>query len=315
MNRLGASRIPFLFIIDYEMRHPTVLPLPAVDPRRILYAAGGISNCGETDARGGRPVALASSPVAYDLYMESFNRLQRHLRDGDSYLANLTFRTPVVPGAGLREIFFLSRARYRLWWADRFVVFSPECFIRIEAGKIAAFPMKGTIDASIPGARETLLADEKELAEHLTIVDLLRNDLSIVARNVRVERFRYAEPILAGRSAIIQTSSEVCGELPGDYHARIGDIVASLLPAGSVTGAPKKKTVEIISEVEDYSRGYYTGVFGIFDGNALDSAVMIRFIGQEGNEFYYKSGGGITVYSDPRAEYEEMVRKIYVPVA
>jgi para-aminobenzoate synthetase component I len=159
------------------------------------------------------------------------------------------------------------------------------------------------------------MEDEKERAEHLTIVDLIRNDLSMVARTVRVERFRYLETIAAGKGPLYQTSSLISGELDEDYHARLGDIMAMLLPAGSVTGAPKKKTVEIIEAVEEHSRGWYTGVFGIFDGARLDSAVMIRFIEQERGALFYRSGGGITVYSDPRAEYEEMIRKIYVPVA
>ncbi len=314
MNRLGASRTPFLFIIDYEMREPVVQPLLEVDPVRIMYDAGGMRNYPQAraDARG---LMLECRPVPYARYLESFCRVQKHLRDGDSYLVNLTCRTPVLTDRGLRDIFLGSTALFRLFFDDRFVVFSPERFVRIENDRICTYPMKGTIDASAHGAMETLLADGKELAEHLTIVDLLRNDLSLVSRRVSVARFRYVTRVETRRGPILQTSSEIRGELQVNWERRIGDIIASLLPAGSVTGAPKKKTVEIIRAVEDYSRGFYTGVFGIFDGTRLDSGVMIRFIERDGDSFFYKSGGGITVYSDPEAEYREMVQKIYVPIA
>ena len=94
---------------------------------------------------------------------------------------------------------------------------------------------------------------------------------------------------------------------------RIGDIVFTLLPAGSVTGAPKRKTIEIIHEIENYERGYYTGIFGYFDGATLDSGVMIRFIEKTPEGLIYKSGGGITSFSRPESEYQEMIDKVYVP--
>ena len=87
-----------------------------------------------------------------------------------------------------------------------------------------------------------------------------------------------------------------------------------MLPAGSISGAPKRKTVEIIREAETYERGFYTGVMGYFDGETLDSAVMIRFLEQDGDRFIFKSGGGITFQSRARDEYEEMISKIYVPI-
>jgi len=87
------------------------------------------------------------------------------------------------------------------------------------------------------------------------------------------------------------------------------------LPAGSVSGAPKPKTLEIIKAVEEEGRGYYTGVFGYFNGNDLDSGVMIRFIENREGKYFYRSGGGITTQSDVEAEYQETIDKVYVPVA
>ena len=96
--------------------------------------------------------------------------------------------------------------------------------------------------------------------------------------------------------------------------AQIGAILASLLPAGSISGAPKEKTVQIIQQAENQPRGYYTGVFGIFDGESLQSAVAIRFIEQTDNGLVFRSGGGITVQSDVQEEYRELIQKVYVPL-
>jgi para-aminobenzoate synthetase component 1 len=174
--------------------------------------------------------------------------------------------------------------------------------------------MKGTIDAAVPDAEKVLLNDEKETAEHVTIVDLLRNDLNMISNNVRVEEFRYIDRLKTNFKELLQVSSVVAGDLEKDYHKNLDDLFDKILPAGSITGAPKKKTVEIIKDAENYNRGYYTGVFGYYDKGVLESAVMIRFIEKENDRYYFKSGGGITIYSDPEKEYQELIDKIYVPV-
>jgi para-aminobenzoate synthetase component 1 len=98
-----------------------------------------------------------------------------------------------------------------------------------------------------------------------------------------------------------------------DYKGKPGSILKQLLPAGSVTGAPKRKTVEIIKDVEGIERGYYTGIFGYFDGTDLESAVMIRFIEKRNGKHFFRSGGGITFQSDVEKDYNEYNDKIYVP--
>ena len=112
----------------------------------------------------------------------------------------------------------------------------------------------------------------------------------------------------------MQVRSEVKGQLSEGWQQSLGDILFSLLPAGSITGAPKRKTVQIIHEAETYQRGFYTGVMGVFNGETLDSAVMIRFIEQTKNGFFFKSGGGITAKSECAKEYEEINQKIYIPL-
>ena len=121
----------------------------------------------------------------------------------------------------------------------------------------------------------------------------------MVAKKVWIERFSYIDNITTDRGAILQVSSEIKGELPENYSSYLGDIILKLLPAGSISGAPKKSTLNIISEAEGEKRGFYTGIFGFFDGKTLDSAVTIRYIEKDSDgQFYYRSGGGITVISD-----------------
>jgi para-aminobenzoate synthetase component 1 len=136
----------------------------------------------------------------------------------------------------------------------------------------------------------------------------------MVAKNVKVEKFRYIEHLITSDKHLLQLSSKISGELPSDYTKHIGDIIFRLLPAGSISGAPKKKTIEIIHEVEPYNRGYYTGIMGYFDGKNLDSGVMIRFIEKTPQGLIYKSGGGITTMSDVNKEYQELIDKVYVPI-
>jgi para-aminobenzoate synthetase component 1 len=175
--------------------------------------------------------------------------------------------------------------------------------------------MKGTISANIPDAENVILNDKKEFAEHTTIVDLIRNDISMVAEKVWVEKFRYISRIHTHEGDLLQVSSEICGKLPQNYAENIGTLLFKLLPAGSICGAPKPQTLAIIKEAERYQRGFYTGVFGIFDGQNLDSSVMIRFIEkQEDGSLIFKSGGGITVYSDVQSEYQEMIDKVYLSI-
>ena len=173
--------------------------------------------------------------------------------------------------------------------------------------------MKGTIDASVPDAERVILEDYKERSEHNTIVDLIRNDLNRVAERVDVKRFRYIDRLRVSRGEILQVSSEVTGRLTGDYYSRLGEIVFGMLPAGSISGAPKPSTLRIITQAERERRGFYTGVFGYFDGKKLDSAVMIRYIEVRDGWYYFRSGGGITINSDCRTEYEEVLAKVYLP--
>lgn len=309
LNHFGVTGEPFLFVIDFEELSPLVYPLKGV-PESIRFSMPGYRE--DEIPVSGTGYRLEKHPVSYPVYLDAFEKVIRHLRHGDSYLVNLTFPTPIVTGLSLDEIYDLSEAPYKLLVRNRFVVFSPEPFVRITSGIISSFPMKGTIDALLPNAEHTILTDPKESAEHTTIVDLIRNDLSKVADQVEVKRFRYVERVRTSDKDILQVSSEISGHLKIDFARQIGTILDALIPAGSVSGAPKKRTLEIIREAENKPRGYYTGIFGIFDGQNLESAVMIRFIEQTETGLCYRSGGGITHLSNPESEYREMLDKVYL---
>ena len=313
MNEWAGAGIPFLFIIDFEQVKPLIFKLDEINPDQLLYDINGISNARD-HARIVKPARLEKYPESYADYLVKFNLVKDEIALGNSFLLNLTCSTPVDLNSTLQDIFHMSTARYKIWLNDEFVCFSPEHFVIISNGKIRSFPMKGTIDATMPDAENIILNDVKETAEHYTIVDLIRNDLSMVSQRVRGERFRHFDTLGTNEQRLLQVSSEICGEMEEGYLSAIGDIIFSLLPAGSVSGAPKKKTTEIIASAEGIPRGYYTGIAGLFDGRNLNSGVLIRFIEKRDNGYFYRSGGGITSFSEPLSEYNEMIDKIYVPV-
>ena len=298
MNRLGAERRPFLFVIDYKQEQVIVEEPDQIDSEALLYNLDGVTNVATASRMNDREnrtsaIRWETFPITQSAYADSFHKVVGHIRAGNSYLVNLTCATPVRTDLSLKDVFVSSEARYKLY----------------------SYPMKGTIDATLPDARRRILEDPKETAEHATIVDLIRNDLSMVATEVMVTRYRYIDELPTHQGALLQVSSEIRGRLAGGWQAEVGDLFFRLLPAGSITGAPKKKTMEIIAEAETYERGFYTGVMGYFDGNSLDSAVMIRFLEQQADgSLIFKSGGGITSQSDLTSEYNEMKQKVYVPI-
>lgn len=312
MNQLGKERAPFLFLIDFELKNPVVLTLDNVNPNEILYDLNGIKNF-KTILKSKKKLLFKVYSFSKERYVRVFQQIQKNIMYGNSFLLNLTFPSRIETNYSLKELFYNSVAKYKIWYKDQFVSFSPEIFIQTAGRTIRSFPMKGTIDASKPHAREKLLANEKEKAEHATVVDLIRNDISMVAKQVEVNRFRYIDHIKTHKNEILQMSSEIRGILPENYLDTLGDLMYKMLPAGSVSGAPKKKTLEIIREAEYTDRGFYTGIVGIFDGKNIDSGVLIRFIEKNNDGLFYRSGGGITTKSNCEDEYRELIQKIYVP--
>jgi anthranilate synthase component 1 len=183
---------------------------------------------------------------------------------------------------------------------------SPETHVKLQGGRASLNPIAGTI-ASGEGAAESLLASEKDRAEHVMLVDLGRNDLSRVCLpgTVRVERFLEPEHY----SHVVHLVSEVVGEIQPGRNAF--DLVRATFPAGTVSGAPKVRAMQIISELEGYGRGTYAGVVGyaLPDGD-LDTCIAIRTLVLRDGVAYLQAGGGIVADSDPAAEHQECLDKL-----
>jgi para-aminobenzoate synthetase component 1 len=311
INKLSKTRTPFLFVISFDGEKIFAQSLDDLDDD-IFYKLEGWRNYPVEKCT--KPFIFSKSPVDFNTYKKALDEILEEIRSGNTYLLNLTFKTPIESNFTLKEIFTYARAKFKLYFKDEFICFSPEPFVEIENNTISTYPMKGTIDAHLPHAEETILADEKEMAEHVMIVDLMRNDLGIIGSDIKVEKFRYVEKIKAGEKELLQVSSKITATLPSNWRENIGTMLSHILPAGSISGTPKKSTLNIIDRVEDFDRAFYTGVFGVFDGTSLRSGVMIRFIEKDHDRLYYKSGGGITIDSDAKSEYEELIDKIYLPL-
>ena len=313
-NFYGRSHTPFLFLYDFELNKPFLCTFNEAAKHDILYQVKNIKNY-EDKIFTNKQLKLDISPIGYKKYLKAFDLIMKNILAGNTYLLNLTFPTTIKTNYSLLELFYLAQAPYKLYFKDQFIMFSPECFVKTQNNYIFSYPMKGTIDADLPNAAKLILGNKKEEWEHNTITDLIRNDLAIVSKNITVAKSRFITKICTNRKNLLQVSSEIRGELPINYQNNIGEILAKLLPAGSISGAPKQKTVEIIKQAEKISRGYFTGIFGIFDGENIDSAVNIRFIEKTQKGLQFRSGGGITSNSNPIDEYTELVNKVYVPIS
>jgi para-aminobenzoate synthetase component 1 len=184
--------------------------------------------------------------------------------------------------------------------------------LRKRCDEVETRPIKGTIarvpdEAEDAPRREKLLASEKDRAENIMIVDLLRNDLSRVS-----EPFSVEVPVLCGLESyagIHHLVSVVTGRLSPGKDAI--DVIATTFPGGSITGAPKRRAMQIIAAIEQTPRGYYCGSIGYigFDGG-MDMNIAIRTAVMKGGEVQIQAGGGITRLSEPEAEYEETFAKV-----
>jgi para-aminobenzoate synthetase/4-amino-4-deoxychorismate lyase len=287
---------------------PTVVP-PVRPAGAGVYRIGHCELAWDEDTHRGRVEAV-----------------RRHIAAGETYQANLTTRLTAEvagdPRALYADLALGQRGAYNAFVdAGRFVVASasPELFFEVRGRDVRTRPMKGTAGrAGTPEADAAVLAalraSEKERAENIMIVDLLRNDLARVAATggvrvtslCRVERFE----------TVYQLTSEVAARLRPD--AGLVDVFRALFPCGSVTGAPKPRTMEIIRELEDGPRGVYCGAIGLvapprarFQARfsvPIRTAVLDRATGRAD----YGTGGGITWDSEPTTEYAELRTKARV---
>jgi para-aminobenzoate synthetase component I len=318
INSLGAARQAFVFLIDFEMQKPVIIPVATMPLHKQLKVGNITIDFSYQEANPcAKTYTFQKFPISFESFSVAFNHVKQHILGGNTFLLNLTAPTRIETSLSLQEIFDYSQAKYKVLYEstdEKFVCFSPETFIKIENDRLSTYPMKGTANADLPNAKEQLLASQKELYEHATIVDLLRNDLAMVSNRRHVERFRYIEEIRTHDKTLLQVSSEIQAKLSPNYHQQLGDILFRLLPAGSISGAPKTKTLNIIQQAEQQPRGYYTGIAGYYDGTNVDSCVLIRYIEETKQGMFFRSGGGITFMSDAEKEYQELIDKVYLPI-
>ena len=247
-------------------------------------------------------------------YAARFDRIQHYLRAGHTYQVNFTDHirgrfacTPLALYEALLSRQQVPFAAYVHAPCAIALSFSPELFYRTSRGRISARPMKGTWrrgrnrEEDLRTAEE-LLNDEKNRSEHVTIVDLLRNDVGRISLpgSVRVDELFTVEPY----STLLQMTSTISGVLPED--AKPSRIFREMFPSGSITGAPKRRTMEIIGELETQPRGIYTGAIGYFGpGQEACFNVAIRTLELREGTFVLGVGGGITADSRAREEYDE----------
>ena len=258
-------------------------------------------------------------------YHAAIERVRTHIFDGDIYQANIAQRFVAAPPADFSPFAFYGQLRsanpapyagFLRCGNATIASSSPELLLRKRGTRVEARPIKGTIaraagEAEDAEARRSLLASEKDRAENIMIVDLLRNDLSRVCRPFSVD-----VPIVCGLETygnVHHLVSVIKGELTDEKDCL--DLLAAAFPGGSVTGAPKRRAMEIIEAVEGVPRGYYCGSIGFigFDGTMdLNIAIRTAILRQDEpmGEASFHAGGGITCLSDPQAEYEETHAKV-----
>ena len=250
-------------------------------------------------------------------YKNAYQKIKEYIELGHIYQINLTHRLEAksdVPAALLYQKTIeknqVEKAAYLDCGDFQIISASPELFITIAGNTITTSPIKGTINRSDDPTQdqqnlEILLASEKETAELNMITDLMRNDLSMVAKigTVKVTKNRETQKC----EKVWHTYSEIKGEIE-ELHPLIA--LFRLMPGGSISGCPKKRACEIIKELEPEKRGIYTGtIFHLLPNNTLNANIAIRTIIKEGDTLSLNVGGGIVYDSKEEAEYKETFQK------
>ena len=252
-------------------------------------------------------------------FVDDIRKIKHYIKEGDTYQVNYTikgrFKFSGSSNAFFQKLLFNQSAKYSAFINNdqNFILsLSPELFFHKRGRKIISHPMKGTIRRgfnhdSDTTAENELKRSEKNLAENVMIVDLIRNDLGRICRYGSIKAPKLFK--IEKYESLFQMVSEVHGKLR--KRTSFKDILTNIFPCGSVTGAPKIRTMEIINEIEKEDRGIYTGSIGLFTPKEIKSNVAIRTISvnkKSGNGII-GLGSGIVWDSDPESEYEEVQLK------
>ena len=253
-----------------------------------------------------------------DAYCEMVQKGKDYIKEGDIFQVVLSNRMEADMEGSLLDTYRVLRTSnpspYMFYFSSEDVEIagaSPETLVKLEHDKLYTFPLAGTrkrgeTEAEDQRLEQELLADEKERAEHNMLVDLGRNDIGKISRIASVEVVKYME--IERFSHVMHIGSTVTGTIREDKDAV--DAVDAILPAGTLSGAPKLRACEIINELEDNKRGIYGGAIGYLDftGN-LDTCIAIRLAFAKNGKVYVRSGAGIVADSVPEKEYEECINK------
>ena len=260
----------------------------------------------------GSPGPTRRHPGRFE-YERAVLAVKEHIRAGDAFQVVLSQRAERPTSAHALELYRTLRRvnpspyLFLLELGGLALIgSSPETLVKAEGRRASLNPIAGTTRPG-PGDAERLLGSEKDRAEHVMLVDLGRNDLSRVCRagTVHVERFMEPERF----SHVTHLVSEVVGELRDEVRAF--DLLRACFPAGTVSGAPKVRAMQLISELEGYRRGPYAGAVGYaLPGGDLDTCIAIRTIVLANGIAHLQAGAGIVADSDPHAEHEECLRKL-----
>ena len=270
------------------------------------------------DEPGGRMTGPVEQLFSRAQYCDMVERGKRHIREGDIFQIVLSNRLSAPFEGSLLNAYRILRtinpSPYMFYFSGTDVEVagaSPETLVKLEDGVLHTFPLAGTrprgrTDAEDAALEAELLADEKELAEHNMLVDLGRNDLGRISRfgTVKVEKLHSIERF----SHVMHIGSTVRGEIRADRDAL--DAIEAVLPAGTLSGAPKLRACQLIGELENNKRGIYGGAIGYIDftGN-MDTCIAIRIAWKKNGTVYVRSGAGIVADSVPEKEYQECVNK------
>jgi len=308
-----------LLVFDHLTRGVALLHAGSEAERRALRGEivralrGGLPN-GRRTGRYAPPTAAFTRSD----YLAGVRRTQEYIAAGDVYqlvlASRFSGRHELDPFQVYRALRLINPSPYMYYCALGEVTVvgsSPEALVKLNARRAQLRPIAGTRPRSTDGAGDEaraaeLLADPKENAEHVMLVDLARNDLGRVARagSVRVDPYRSIERY----SHVMHMVSGVEGELAEGRDAF--DLFAAAFPAGTLVGAPKVRAMQIIDELEPVSRGLYGGTVGYFGARGdMDHAITIRTLVFAGDEYSYQAGAGIVADSVPESEHEEVLAK------
>lgn len=246
--------------------------------------------------------------ISREEYVEKISEIKKYLRDGDSYQVN--FAQEFLgdfsgdPFALYTAMFAVNPTAMSFYFEEGSLAIcsnSPERLFSLRAGVLRAEPIKGTV--GVHEDPEFLLRDEKSQAELSMIVDLLRNDLARVGKNVRVTKHQEVMKL----ANVYHTYSVVEADLRDGVGSQ--EIIDAIFPGGSITGCPKIRTMEIIERLENFKRGFYCGSAGYFWKGEADFNIMIRTAIMRNGKLSFPAGGGVLIDSDAQAEYDETLKK------